>query len=307
MYGDDQQFGGGDAFGGGGGGQFGGDTFGGGAAQAFSGSQFQAPASQNAGGGFQVDNSTPDGGKTKKNSQSLVPTTIKQLHNAPANANGEQGFQIDGRELHQVTIVGIITSADEQQTNLQYTVDDGTGSIVAKMWVDAEQDAAMQERRAEWKEGKMVRVVGQLRVFNHTRSVVAFTIQPIKDFNEYSYHFIECVHTHLHLTKGKAPAGAGAMGAASGMQSMGGAQPMQTTGGFGAAPQAASNANLLQDTVLGFFKDCADSEVGSTVDECFNAVSAHGATQQQIRDLVEHLTSEGHLYSTIDDNHFKGT
>ena len=54
----------------------------------------------------------------------------------------------------------------------------------------------------------MVRVVGQLRVFNHTRSIVAFTIQPIKDFNEYTYHFIEVVHTHLHLTKGavRAPA-----------------------------------------------------------------------------------------------------
>ena len=66
--------------------------------------------------------------------QSLIPTTIKQLQNAPANANGEQGFTLAGKDLQQVTIVGIIVNADEQNTNLQYTVDDGTGTIVAKMW-----------------------------------------------------------------------------------------------------------------------------------------------------------------------------
>ena len=70
--------------------------------------------------------------------QSLIPMTIKQLQNAPANANGEQGFTVAGKELHQVTIVGIIVTADEQNTNLQYTVDDGTGTIVAKMWCATE-------------------------------------------------------------------------------------------------------------------------------------------------------------------------
>jgi replication factor A2 len=278
--------------------------------------------------------------------------TIKQLQNAPANANGEQGFTLAGNDLHQVTIVGIIVSADEQNTNLQYTIDDGTGSIVAKMWVDADQDEAMAERRAEWKEGRIVRVVGQLRVFNHTRSIVAFTIQPIKDYNEYTYHFIEVVHTHLHLTKGKAPAGAPAQLGAWAAR-VGGAQPLQAAGGSGgaAAPQAAAPGGAqLQDTVLNFFKQYAETEIGCTAAECFEATKAHGArparvelpsphparpccesrtrnlllpraqpanqeirvrislqvTLQEIRSIVDNLTSEGHLYSTVDDNHFKG-
>lgn len=53
------------------------------------------------------------------------------------------------------------------------------------------------------REGKLVRVVGQLRLFNHSRSIVAFNIQPIADYNEYTLHFIEVVHSHLRLTKGK--------------------------------------------------------------------------------------------------------
>ena len=62
-----------------------------------------------------------------------MPVTIKQLKAAPANA-GEQGFSIDNKELHQVTIVGVIMNAEEQNTNLQYTIDDGTDDIVVKMW-----------------------------------------------------------------------------------------------------------------------------------------------------------------------------
>ena len=53
---------------------------------------------------MQVDNSTPDG-KAKggdRNRQSLIPTTIKQLKNAPSAAGGEAGFSLDGRDLHQV-------------------------------------------------------------------------------------------------------------------------------------------------------------------------------------------------------------
>lgn len=77
--------------------------------------------------------------------------TIKQLKNAPSAASGEQTFSINGHDLHQVTVVGLILSADEQNTNLQYTLDDGTGDIVVKMWVDQDSEEAIVERRAQWR------------------------------------------------------------------------------------------------------------------------------------------------------------
>ena len=80
-----------------------------------------------------------------------MPVTIKQLKNAPAVTSGDQGFTLDGRELYQVTICGVITQADEQATNLQYTVDDGTDMIMVKMWVDADADDQFAEKRAQWK------------------------------------------------------------------------------------------------------------------------------------------------------------
>lgn len=50
----------------------------------------------------------------------------------------------------------------------------------------------------------------------------------------------------------------------------------------------------------------ADGEMGCE----FGAVKADlGArfTEQQLRDAIEFLSSEGHLYSTIDEDHFKAT
>lgn len=87
---------------------------------------------------------------------------------------GEASFTVDGADLHQITIVGLITSADEQSTNLQYNVDDGTDQIMVKMWcvrilaltnlllpaltpphtmfrIDADADETFAERRAQWK------------------------------------------------------------------------------------------------------------------------------------------------------------
>ena len=268
------------------------------------------------GGGFmqqpmQMDNSSPgDKAKPDRNRQSLVPCTIKQLKNAPANSNGEQGYMLDGRELAQVTIVGLIISADEQSTNLMYTVDDGTDSIMVKMWVDSEADESFAERRAQWKEGAYVRVIGQLRNFNSTKNLVAYSIQPLTDFNEYSFHFIEVVHTHLRHTKGPPPAPAG-MAPVGGM-AQGGMAPQAGMGMGGAAPQAygapQQQGGGLKELVLSFFTHKAkDHDSGLTVQDATSALAGNGATIEQVTAIVADLTSDGHLYSTIDDDHFQAT
>merc|ERR1712060_27624 len=156
-------------------------------------------------------------------------------------------------------------------------------------------------------EGKLVRVVGQLRAFNLVRSIVAFNIQPLTDYNEYTFHFIEVVHTHLRNTRGKAPVPG--MAAPRGMANV--AQPGMAngaqSGGYGNPQQPQQTQFNLSDTVLEFFNTYATTEAGSTVAECFEAMKARGASLQQIRESVDFLVGEGHLYSMIDDDHFKGT
>jgi hypothetical protein len=60
--------------------------------------------------------------------------------------------------------------------------------------------------------------------------------------------------------------------------------------------------------ILSFFRSKGeDSEQGPTVSEAADALAANGATLDQVRGVIETLVADGHLYSTIDDDHFKVT
>ena len=52
------------------------------------------------------------------------------------------------------------------------------------------------------REGIFVRVLGHIRTFSQQRSVVGFLVQPLKDFNEVTYHMVHVVHSQLPLQKG---------------------------------------------------------------------------------------------------------
>ena len=45
---------------------------------------------------------------------------------------------------------------------------------------------------------------------------------------------------------------------------------------------------------------------GSTIAQCHEAMAASGVSLEQIRNEVNQLVGDGHLYSTIDDDHYKG-
>ena len=106
-------------------------------------------------------------------------------------------------------------------------------------------------------------------------------------------------------------AGAGMAGASMGIAG-GMAGGMAPTGGAGFAQQPgyaanAGGATSVQDTVLKYFSSYATSDVGCTISDVVNAMTAQGVSDAQVRTSVESLVNEGHLYSTIDDEHYKAT
>ena len=52
------------------------------------------------------------------------------------------------------------------------------------------------------REGIFVQVLGRIRTFSQQHSVVGFLVQPLKDFNEVTYHMVHVVHSQLALQKG---------------------------------------------------------------------------------------------------------
>ncbi|CAM0139740.1 unnamed protein product [Umbelopsis sp. WA50703] len=168
---------------------------------------------ESGGGGFletshydnQGDNHSQN--KPRASEQTLRPVTIKQMLNSQS-AHGDSEFRIDNIDVTQVTFVAIVRKESEQSTNIAYTMEDGTGSIDVRQWLEQnhEESPAEKEKRAQIM-SNYVRVVGRLTQFNNKTHVVAFQIRPIKNGNEISHHFLEAMLTHLQFTKGSAQGG----------------------------------------------------------------------------------------------------
>jgi replication factor A2 len=136
----------------------------------------------------------------------LRPCTILQVLSA-SQAHPDAEFSLDGCEINQVTIVGQIRNISSQATNITYKLDDGTGTLEVKKWVDA--DAPRHDENGdpissskELKMGEWARVWGRLKAFNNKRHVGAHVIRPIVDKNEINYHLLEATAVHLYFTRG---------------------------------------------------------------------------------------------------------
>jgi len=246
-----------------------------------------------------VDSTSSDFPSAKKGrsgitSQSLQPVTIRQLFYA-SQAHPDDVFKIDGRDINQISVVGIIESIAEQSTHITLVIDDGTAIMEARFWVDAdEHNEYTAQKRAAWSEGIYVRVIGHLRSFMNKRSIVAFRIQPLKDFNELTYHFLEVLYVHLVNTKGPLPSST--------------VSTVPNTHSYShtpMVPSVASDQLKFHKDVFQVIKNYSVNERGTSIHQICAALRDH--SEEEIRKAVEFLTNEGHLYSTINEDHFKTT
>ncbi|XP_027331817.1 replication protein A 32 kDa subunit A isoform X1 [Abrus precatorius] len=164
----------------------------------FSSSQFDA-TSAFSGGGFMasqpshLNDSSPAPPKSRE-TQGLVPVTVKQISEAYQSGDEKSNFVINGVDLNNVTLVGMVYEIAERNTDVSFTLDDGTGRIKCRRWVNETFDTKEME---EVINGMYVRVYGHLKSFQGVRQLVAFSVRPVTNFDEIPFHFIDCIHNHL--------------------------------------------------------------------------------------------------------------
>lgn len=255
------------------------------------------------GGGFMSPGMTSPGmdssQKKKNRAQTLLPVTAAMIDKAEYNVT-EDMFRFNGADIHQVTFVGVIREVQETATNISYKIDDMTGNrISVKKWIDND-DPLEQSKRSECREDTYVRVVGSMKSFNdgQIRSVMAFSMVPVTDFNEITFHFIDVIHAQLTLKKTFASDG-GDRGACGG--GGGGMQGMSDPFGGGMNDAGLEGPNKV---VFNFISACT-AEQGISIQELKNR--NRNMSEQQLRNCLEWLSNEGHIYSTIDDDHYKST
>ncbi|KAF8421214.1 replication factor A2 [Tirmania nivea] len=241
--------------------------------------------------------------KDKNHTHTLRPVTIKQLLEAQPAPHKEGEWKIDDHDLHHITICGQIRNIAEQATSLTYRLDDGTGVIEAKQWVDPENPHA-HEARTKLVDNMYVRVLGQLRtVMNSQRKYIAAAsaIRPI-EFNEVMYHALEATAVHLHFTRGPKEQFENVAGIKGDIQMSGmGAPPAYSSVAKLTEPMSANNPAfaILSPTsrrIMAFLSTVDAEGVHVNV-----IAQKTGLAVNEVYKVKEELTGNGFAFQTVDD------
>ncbi|XP_047074929.1 replication protein A 32 kDa subunit C-like [Lolium rigidum] len=133
---------------------------------------------------------TPSPSKPRGNPRysGCVPATVRHIARslAAADAGGDPAFSIDGVKTSNVRVLGKVEAVVSAETDVSFTLDDGTGKIPLVRWA-----------------GVYVRVHVDITGFQTNQQGFARSIRPITNFNEVVLHFIECIHVHIENTRPK--------------------------------------------------------------------------------------------------------
>jgi len=212
----------------------------------------------------------------------------------------DDSFVCDDITYHQVTLVGIIRSAKESSASVAYEIDDMSGPLIeVRQFGDSDENTPEAERLSLIRENIYVRVHGHLRSFNNKRSVIAFKVRALTDMNELTMHLLEVLYVRARNKKtvehstGMKP-----------MSHMGGMSHAAGGGGGGVPMDMSADSGLTQaqKQVLNIFRMCDNSE-GYNIRMVHQKLT--GMPEKIFKEVVEFLSNEGHIYSTIDDMHYK--
>ncbi|KAL8965150.1 MAG: hypothetical protein Q9183_004005, partial [Haloplaca sp. 2 TL-2023] len=189
----------------------------------------------------------------REDKETLRPCTIKQVQDA-SQPHPDAEFKIDDVEVQQLTFIGQIRNISTQTTNITYKLDDGTGTVEVKQWIDAEASNSMDLGDGGHKSGQSglvenewARVWGRLKAFNNRRHVGAHVIRPVTDKMEIQYHLLEATYVHLYFTRGPLESGdknAAANGTANGQYG-----DTETTIGGRPMPSVSPNARRVYQCI----------------------------------------------------------
>lgn len=241
-----------------------------------------------------------------RDSQGLVPVTVKMISEASQSGDDKLNFMINGLEVTNVTLVGLVYNKEERASDVNFTLDDGTGRVVCKRWASEVFDTREMEAIQD---GMYVRLIGNLKSFQGKKQIVAFSVRPVTNFDEVTCHYIECIYFHLQNSKSQV------QGFASTQPQMVDSSPntsvRTSSSGYQTAPTNLSSSQFgidgLKDCdqmILDYLQQpsCSERERGVHVNELSEQLKI---PQNKIMNSIASLENEGLIYSTVDEFHYK--
>uniref|UniRef100_A0A674MHE0 Replication protein A 32 kDa subunit-like n=1 Tax=Takifugu rubripes TaxID=31033 RepID=A0A674MHE0_TAKRU len=179
-----------------------------------------------------------------------------------------------------VSVVGVVRRSAHYDTNVQYCVDDMTGPpLLVKQWVGEEATPICP--------GTYVKVTGCLRGGSDQKVLLALNVRCLQELNEITSHMMEVVQAHMQL-----------FGKAFDVN-------MNPTAGPGAGGVLPIGLSTIQGEVLHVIRTYAASGDGIGIHELKTQLGFLSSTD--LRTSLAFLLNEGHIFSTVDQHHFKST
>jgi len=217
-----------------------------------------------------------------------MPVSVRQVVQAGA------GLQVAGVEAGLLTLVVQVKQVTRTETGISYMVDDDTGRIEAVHYVESEVAPAQLNT--------FVRLFGLLKCGREQNMITVYKLFPVLDRQERDAHLLALVVLPLRLQR----LAAGQARLVSTLQPVvGGAgeqQQLQYSWPVQAVTQPANPAAIV---LLRSIKNCLE-DTGISRQQL---QLKHRLDMQpsQVDEVLRHLSYEGHVYNTIDENYFKST
>ncbi|KAF8625820.1 hypothetical protein AX15_005200 [Amanita polypyramis BW_CC] len=253
-----------------------------------------------SGGGY-VQGASPfsaaasPGGRKSETSHSLRPVMIAQLARA-TQPHTDADWTIEGAEVAQVTLVAHVVSIQTQTTNRTIWLDDSTGRVEARCWIDSTGDDE-SEKWAGVEVDAYVRVTGGLKSFGNRRYINALHVRPVKDPHEIYFHVLETINASLILEKGlPGQHHAGISGSNKDMSAYT-AQSFANSDGM----EQYGHLPPLQKSIIKFIIDNSTGDEGVHVAAIMRGLNTD---RSKIDPAIDKLLDEGHIFTTMDEAHF---
>ncbi|CAM8966430.1 unnamed protein product [Rhodiola kirilowii] len=271
-------------------------------------SQFESSA-----GGFSMSQSpsqaTESPAKSRDGSPGLVPVTVKQLSEASESGSEKSVFAINGVDINNVTLVGVFQNKSMRNTDVSFSLEDGTGQVDCKRWMN---DPYETKEMEVIDDGMYVRVVGHLKSFQGAKSLAVFSVRPVTNYDEVTFHFLDCIRTHILNSTSQAKLQGGILSQTANELSLN--TPVRN--GSNSYNSMISNNSNVQHTVEGIKGN--DQLILDLLQQPSNFENVKGIHTDEIArtlklpvskvmDSIRSLEEEGLIYSTIDDFHYKST
>jgi len=250
--------------------------------------------------------------ETKKNQiRYVIPVTIETINRCNQVEGENSVFEYNGFRFYHICLIGIIRHVVKKTNDITYIVDDMTASetkLEVKLQSDESDEMDSEEQttiqQSQFIENQYIKVYGLLKSLQGNKYVQAFRILPIKELNEITYHMLECMNVNIHYqTKNGGNVSNDVYATPSG------SNPSKNNSNNTNAVNVGGKNNSVYTgidlQISNLVKQNSNSIDGISVKEICEYFKT--IPENKMREILERLSTDGNLYTTTDDDHYKST